>query len=356
MKLRLTKVGIIGLGSISKQIHLPVLSNMSGIKIEAATEIDSKRGEKVAKRWKIPRFYVNYNDMFEDSTLDVVFICLPNYLHYETARSALQHGLHVFCEKPMGLSSKDAIELVEISKRKGLMLGVGLYKRFEKNYEKSASLIKGLKLGKVTQVHGILVNPGPHAGWKPCSDWFLKENSGGVIFDSGSHVIDLVTYLLSDKILEISAKSKNVLDGLRIFDNLAAVFNTEKGVIGTLNIGWQLSTYYECIQIHGTGGSIFASPIEFEEMHGNFNALDKAFNHMRFAKSNIGWGVRKTFSSKRPDQAYFKEDKEFLDAVRKGEGRYVTGEEAVLVLDVLEALDESLRTEKSVKIQYHYFS
>jgi predicted dehydrogenase len=78
-----------------------------------------KEAKIFAKKWNIPEVFEDYNKMYDDADLDAVFICLPNFLHYNAAKSALEHDMHVFCEKPMGLSADEAYELVK-KQRKGI--------------------------------------------------------------------------------------------------------------------------------------------------------------------------------------------------------------------------------------------
>ena len=112
------KIGIVGLGTIAKNMHIPVLSTFENVEIKAAAEVDVKSGEEITKKWNISKLYGNYNEMYDDTDLDAVFVCLPNFLHYEAVKSALEYDLHVFCEKPMGLSADDAYELIKIAKKK----------------------------------------------------------------------------------------------------------------------------------------------------------------------------------------------------------------------------------------------
>ena len=99
-------------------MHIPVLSTFEDVDIISAAEVDVKRGEEFAKKWNISKVYGDYTEMYEDSDLNAVFICLPNFLHYKAVKSALEHDLHVFCEKPMGLSADDAFELVQMARKK----------------------------------------------------------------------------------------------------------------------------------------------------------------------------------------------------------------------------------------------
>ncbi|MDY6895094.1 MAG: Gfo/Idh/MocA family oxidoreductase, partial [Thermotogota bacterium] len=233
-------VGIVGLGTIAKKMHIPVLSSFEDVEIKTASEVDVKRGKEFAKKWNISEVYEDYNKMYDSSDLDAVFVCLPNFLHHEAVNGALDHDLHVFCEKPMGLDANHAFELVKKAKKKKLVLAVGYNRRLIKNYEETAQVVKSLRLGKILQAHGILVNPGPYGGWIPSSDWFFKDRYG-VLFDSGPHLIDLMMHVLSEKITEVSAIGKSTMHGLDVFDNIAGFYNTERGVTGTFNIGWKIA-------------------------------------------------------------------------------------------------------------------
>jgi UDP-N-acetylglucosamine 3-dehydrogenase len=344
-------IGIVGLGAIAKNMHVPVLSTFKDVAIKSAAEASVKRGEKFAKKWSIPEVYEDYNTMYDDTDLDAVFICLPNFLHYNATRSALEHDIHVFCEKPMGLSADEAYELVKIAKKRNLVLAVGYNRRLEKNYEKAAEIVKSLRLGNILQANGILVNAGPYGSWIPSSDWFFSDKYG-VLYDSAPHLMSIIMHILSDRITEVSARGVSTMHGLDVFDNIAGVFKTEKGIVGTFNVGWKSAAGYDSIQVHGTGGSVFANPLEVEVRHGSYGTLDKVADNIKSAKKIIGDQVGRMSEDRRPSETYFKEDKGFIDAVLNGHKPLVSGEDGLRVLEVLEAIRESLNDAKVVIVKY----
>ena len=349
-------IGIVGLGTIAKNMHVPVLSTFEDAEIKAAAEVDVKRGREFAEKWNIPEIYGDYNNMYDNGDLDAVFVCLPNFLHFEAVKSALEHDLHVFCEKPMGLIADEAYELVKTAKKKNLVLAVGYNRRLIKNYEEAAEIVKSLRLGNVLQAHGILVNDGPYAGWIPSSDWFFKDKYG-VLYDSGPHLIDVMMHILSDKITEVSARGINTMYGLTVFDNIAGVFKTEKGVVGTFNVGWKIAVNYDSVQVHGTGGSLLANPLEVEVRHKGYGPLERVADHIKFGKKIIGALIgtqtgRKS-GDKRPDETYFREDRAFIDAVLNCDEPLVSGEDGLRVLEVLEAVKSSLEKGEFTKVKHH---
>jgi predicted dehydrogenase len=349
-------IGIVGLGAIAKNMHVPVLSTFDDAEIKAAVEVDIKRGKQLAKKWNIPEVYEDYTKMYDNSDLDAVFVCLPNFLHYEAVKSALEHNLHVFCEKPMGLRADEAYELVKMAEKKNLVLAVGYNRRLINNYEEAAEIVKSLRLGNVLQAHGILVNDGPYAGWIPSSDWFFKDKYG-VLYDSGPHLIDVIMHILSDKITEVSARGINTMYGLDVFDNIAGVFKTEKEVVGTFNVGWKIAGNYDSIQVHGTGGSLFVNPLEVEVRHGSYGPLERVADHIKSAKKIIGTLIGTQTSRKSgdklPDETYIREDMAFVDAVLNGDEPLVSGEDGLRVLEVLEAIEKSIDKAGVVKVKMH---
>jgi len=343
---------MVGLGAIAKKMHVPVLSTFKDVVIKSAAEANVKRGEKFAKKWNIPEVFEDYNKMYDDADLDAVFICLPNFLHYNAAKSALEHDMHVFCEKPMGLSADEAYELVKIAKKRNLVLAVGYNRRLEKNYEEAAEIVKSLRLGNILQAHGILVNAGPYGSWIPSSDWFFSDKYG-VLYDSAPHLISIMMRILSDRITEVSAKGMSTMHGLDVFDNIAGVFKTEKGMLGTFNVGWKSAAGYDSIQVHGTGGSVFANPLEVEVRHGSYGPLDKVADNIKSAKKIIGAQVGRMGGDTRPSETYLKEDRGFIDAGLNGDKPLVSGEDGLRVLEVLEGIKESLDDGKPSKVKIH---
>ena len=348
-------VGIVGLGTIAKNMHVPVLSTFKDVVITSAAEVDVKRGREFAKKWDIEEVYEDYTIMYENADLDAVFVCLPTFLHYDAVKCALEHNLHVFCEKPMGSKSDEAFELVKIARKKNLVLAVGYSRRLERNYEEAAKIVKSLKLGTVLQAHGILVNAGPYAGWIPSSEWFFNDKYG-VLYDSGPHLIDIMMHILSDQITEVSARGISTMHGLNVFDNIAGVFKTEKEVVGTFNVGWKTAAGYDFIQVHGTGGSVFANPLEVEVRHGGYGPLERVADHVKSTKKIIGAQVGGMSGDKRPNETYFREDRAFIDAVLSGDDPLVSGEEGLRVLEMLEAIKKSIDKGSVIKVNYLNFS
>ncbi|MFX0137753.1 MAG: Gfo/Idh/MocA family protein [Candidatus Hodarchaeota archaeon] len=344
-------VGIIGLGTIAENIHIPILSNFEDVNLCAVTDVNIKRSKSISKRWNIEKFYQNHNKMFDDSNLNVVFVCTPNYFHSQIVNDAIEHDIHVFCEKPFGLSSNDAYDLVCKAHKRNLILTVGYNYRLKKPFEKGLTIIQNKRIGKLSQIHGSFISQGPYRGYKPSSDWAFQNESGGALYDIGCHLFDLLTHLSSDYIIQVLARSVNVMS-LKIVDNIAGFFKTKKGIIGTFNMGWQAAVDSISLNFYGTGGSLFISEDNIEEIHKSNGSLEKMMNHLKNVKRIVGNTLLS--SNKSIEESYIKEDRAFIDAVIYNKNPVVLGEEAVHVLEVLDAIKESLEDEKLIKVYNHF--
>lgn len=118
------KIAIIGAGGIAEYAHLPGYKNMNNVEIVAICDIKPEKAERLAKMYNIPEVYENYKDVLEIPGLEAIDICTPNYLHSIIAVEALEHGLHVFCEKPDAINTEEAEKMQKAAEKSGKVLMV----------------------------------------------------------------------------------------------------------------------------------------------------------------------------------------------------------------------------------------
>jgi predicted dehydrogenase len=91
------KIGIIG-AKFAGSFHVECWKAVPGSTIVAVADIDEKARKDFRARYEIPKGYEDYHKLLDDSEVEVVDICLPNFLHAEVAVAAMQAGKHVVCE------------------------------------------------------------------------------------------------------------------------------------------------------------------------------------------------------------------------------------------------------------------
>ena len=93
--------GVLGAGFIANRAMIPAIQHSSQARVLAVASRDEQRGQEAAQGYSIERVYSDYEALLDDPDVQVVYIALPNHLHYEWAIRAAHAGKHVLCEKPL---------------------------------------------------------------------------------------------------------------------------------------------------------------------------------------------------------------------------------------------------------------
>lgn len=195
-------VGVIGAGGIAR-FHLQAFAEL-GVKVPIIADIDRAKAEPYLAQFAAD-FTDDWQEVVRRPDIDVVCILTPSHLHYEPAKAALESGKHVVCEKTLTLSSRESLELGRLAEAKDLCL----YTSYMKRHFPAARLAKELvsRLGHITSVYcrtyqpvGIDMHTQPASGpFTPGAEGIspVRRNyGGGVLVCGGSHVFDLLLYLV----------------------------------------------------------------------------------------------------------------------------------------------------------------
>lgn len=193
------RVGIIGCGGIANGKHMPALkSQAQQAEMVAFCDIIPERAEKAAKEYGVPgaKTYVNYKELLEDKSIDVVHVCTPNRSHSEITVAALEAGKHVMCEKPMAKTVADAKRMLDAAKRTGKKLTIGYQNRFRNDSLLMKRVASEGALGEIyfAKAHAIRRRAVPTWGV------FLNEyeQGGGPLIDIGTHALDLTLWMMDN--------------------------------------------------------------------------------------------------------------------------------------------------------------
>jgi predicted dehydrogenase len=136
-----TRVGVIGLGGIAQLVHLPILSKLPSVSIEAVSEINSNRLKTISDKFGIEKSYKDYNDMLQDCELDAAIIATPTNTHHKVAIDCLNNGVNLLIEKPVATNLKEAKDIDSTAKKVNKMAMVGMNARFRPDSMLLKSLI-----------------------------------------------------------------------------------------------------------------------------------------------------------------------------------------------------------------------
>ena len=275
------RIGLLGFGSMGRT-HTWAVQNIpffyGSLPFEAITAgvctTSLEKSERVAKEFHIPKAYANEDELINDPGIDIIDICTPNIYHYETLKKALAAGKHILCEKPLCVTPEQAAEIAALSRRQGQICGMVFNNRWLSPILRAKQLIEEGRLGRIlsfqgSYLHNSAADPNRMAGWKQDK----SVCGGGVLFDLGSHVIDLLSWLCG-RITEVSGMSQIAYptrlgrDGSPWQTNADEAFymmaTTESGAKGVLQVGkLQVGTNDELsFEIYGEKGALRFSLME----------------------------------------------------------------------------------------------
>lgn len=141
----------------------------------------------------------DYHEILKRNDIDIVHICTPNVFHKDAVVSALKAGKHVYCEKPLTISYSDAKEILSVLDGTNLTTQMTFQNRFLPAVMRAYQLINEGRLGNILSFHAAYlhsgsVDPNKPIGWKQDAEL----GGGGVLFDLGSHVLDMIYYLVGE--------------------------------------------------------------------------------------------------------------------------------------------------------------
>ena len=144
------KLGIVGSGMIVQEF-LPSLVKLEGLEIMGmqGTKASIGKVEEICIKYGIPNFTDDFDELCEFG-IDTVYIAVPNFLHFEFCKKALEKGLNVIVEKPMTTNYKEAEKLSGLAKEKKLFLFEAITTLYFENYKKIKGWIE--KIGNVKLV------------------------------------------------------------------------------------------------------------------------------------------------------------------------------------------------------------
>jgi len=251
---------LIGFGFIAEKGHVPAyLTSPDRLEIAAVADICAARRERARQILPHARIYSDTKTLLstEAKQLDFVDIATPPCDHAAIAHAAFEHGLHVFCEKPIATSAADARSMLDHASQAKRVF-------FPSHNYKHAPVIKAirsvLESGELGPIHLVTLDTfrTTHAKgvaeWQP--DWRRSRSTsgGGIAMDHGSHTFYLSFDWLASQPTSITAKMSN-LSTFDTEDNFSCTVTFPTG-IAVANLTWNSGFRKVIYTIHGANGAI----------------------------------------------------------------------------------------------------
>ncbi len=179
------------------------------------------------------RYYTHYRRLL-DEKLDALFICLTNDIAAEVTVAGLEHGLHVFCEKPPGRDLADIARVIACERtHPGLRLKYGFNHRYHDSVRDALRIISSGDLGRVINLRGVY---GKSKLINFDSDWRTQREraGGGILLDQGIHMVDMMR-LFAGEFADVRSCVSNAYWKHDVEDNAYALMRTDDGIVAMLH-------------------------------------------------------------------------------------------------------------------------
>ena len=206
------KIGVLGAGHMGK-IHLRLLAESEAYELVGFYDSQPKIAKKISREFGY-RSFSNVNSLLDE--VDVINIVTPTVSHFELAKKALDSGLHVFLEKPITATVKEAHELVSMAKAKGLLGMVGQVERFNPAFMAANSHIQNPMF---IEAHRL-------AEFNP------RGTDVSVVLDLMIHDIDAILSVVNSKVIDVQASGVSVISETPDIANARLQF--ENGCVANL--------------------------------------------------------------------------------------------------------------------------
>ncbi len=260
-------VGILGAGGIAALSHLPEIAAIDGMRVTHICGRRERRLRLLCERFDVPRYSTNWASLLDDETLDAVIVALPHPLHAEAGLAVLEHGLHLFMQKPLCTTIEEADQLVAASEARPTQV---VYCR--PSFDGSVyEMRRHLAAGAIGRVSGALArhsHGGPEIYYAEVADafeeprlendlWFYdaEEAGGGALIDMGVYSIANLVALLG-KVDYVSARMTTVDKPTTLEDTATLILEFANGALGTAETGWCDPARSSFLRVHGTMGKL----------------------------------------------------------------------------------------------------
>ncbi|MBH0082139.1 Gfo/Idh/MocA family protein [Salinibacterium sp. SWN167] len=257
------RVGVVGLGKMGLS-HLSMIRAHPDVSVEAVVDSAGYILGVLSKYTGLKTF-TDFEKMLDSVELDAVLIATPTRFHAAMVRTALDRGLHVFCEKPLTLTAAESAELAGVAAVRGLVTQVGYHNRFVGTFREAKRLLETGAIGRVTHLqaesYGPVVLKAKGTTWRS-----KRTEGGGCLYDYAAHPLDLATWFVGNA----TGVGGTILGSVFSESTEDEVYSTiyfADGVSGQLSVNWSDESYRKMttrVSIFGTQGKIIADRQEIQ--------------------------------------------------------------------------------------------
>lgn len=326
-------IGVIGYGYWGPNL-VRNFAEIPGAQVRTVSDFKPELLAKVQARYPTIQITTDCRDIFTDPKIDAVAIATPVSTHFDLALAALKAGKHVMVEKPMTVSSEQAVQLIEEAEKRNLVLMVDHTFVYTGAVRKMHELIDTKVLGDIYYYDSVRVNLG------------LFQHDINVIWDLAVHDLSIMDYVLPSQPYAVSATGMSHISGEP--ENIAYLtLFFENNLIAHINVNWLAPVKVRRTMISGSQRMIVYDDLEPSE---KLKIYDKGItvneNSESMYQMLIGYRAGDMWAPRlEVTEALRTEGLHFINCIEKGERPITDGKVGLRVVKILEAATQSMKNQ-----------
>lgn len=341
------KFGLIGAGAIGA-IRAAALARSKACSMTAIYDLDEARARSVAKS---ARYYPSAEALIESPDVEAVIISTPPQFHEPLALAAAKAGKHALVEKPMAATPEACERMIEAARAAGTVLSVGYNQRYFAALKVVRDFVQSGDIGRLSHVRAYAGHIGLAEFKAP---WMYDADvmGGGALMDNGTHLIDLVRYVMGDATKVYGQASRRIWE-LGVEDEAMVLLRNDEGVSASIEASWdEWRGYRFHIEAYGTRGMarayyapMMATVVRLNGL-GDRKSIERRFFPASILREKIrGWQSTAI-------QTFLEEFDDFAAAAtgQPGSGRIASAVDGLRAVQIAHAVYNSSRTGEPVHL------
>ncbi len=334
MKGGVVRVGVIGLGRAGIK-HAQVYHRMAGVELAAVCDLDAARGREAAARFGC-RAVADYRELLADPAVDAVSLVLPDDSHLEASKAAIAAGKHILLEKPLAATLADGRAICEAARGYGCTFMVGHTLRFDPRHTMARDSIVAGEIGDL--VHVSCRRNSTIAGAR------MYRGHTDTHVHLMIHDADFINWIAGSRPSTVFARSREVLlKSWNMRDTIIALVGYESGLLACIEACWILPANSptgldDKMEIVGTRGALY------------LDSCDAGLHVVSEGRVEFPDSIHWPEVNGETGGTFHEELSHFVQCVVSGIRPIVGPEEALVAVEVVDAIERSLREHREVRI------
>lgn len=336
------KIGMLGSGFISDFYASSIQGQRSKDKVIIAASRNEDNVKKFAKRWDIPQWTTDADEVINHPDVDLVCIGTPNFLHEESVVKCAKAGKGIICTKPLGRNAQEALKMLKAVEEAGVFHGYMEDLVYTPKTLRTIESIQKGAIGKVLWARSRETHPGPHSDWF----WNLDQAGGGAIIDLACHCIEIGRSFIGKehKPIEVMCWADTQVKPIDAEDHAIGLVKYANGAIGQFEVSWAFRGGMDLRdEVMGTDGTVWLNHF-LRTGFEMFTAPGQGGYVAEKAESDSGWIF--PVGDEKQDLGYNHMFNDMFSAYEKGHQPVETFYDGYIVNAVMDAAYASVKSKK----------